>query len=324
MKNPLKYKILILCLCFFIRAQSQNLVPNGSFEIIDSCMCYYGYLFSATPWFQPSTYNGNVTNSCSSDLFNSCCVGGEVGVPSHNSGYQNPRTGNGYGGIACQVDTGSAREYIEVALDSELIGGQKYCVEFYVSLADICSIAISNIGAYFSVDSLLYSNYGVISLVPQIANSNSSVLSDKINWMKIFGVFTAQGGEKFMTIGNFLSPANTVVQNVGGSVPFAYYYIDDIFVTACDTTWIGVNEIVNQNDFTIYPNPASTTITIESIKHQVQSIRIMDVLGREVFRSSKNDVLSTKNIDVSQLLSGIYILQVQTEKGILNKKFVKE
>jgi hypothetical protein len=48
----------------------------------------------------------------------------------------------------------------------------------------------------------------------------------------------------------------------------------------------------------------------------------MDVLGQEIY------YLQTANnkteVDISHLPSGIYILQVQSESGVVSKKFVKE
>ncbi len=325
-------KILILAAAIFNKnSSSQNLIPNYSFESYSICPPSGNALYYALPWFQPQTYNGNVTNSCSTELFNTCAGSSTfgVGVPLNTLGYQLPRTGNGYAGFFAYADTVNTREYLEVELDSVLRAGQKYCVEFYVSLADSTGIAVSNIGAYFSNDSLLDSTYYAIDyVVPQVENSAWNILNDKINWMKIFGVFTAQGGEKFMTIGNFHKPSNTNFQNVSGTnmLPnYAYYYIDDISVTACDTTWIGINEVVKkEDDFKIYPNPATSTITIESTNTEVQSIKIVDVLGREVIERTKNEVLSIKNIDVSQLPSGMYIIQLQSKNGVVSKKLVKE
>jgi len=83
-----------------------------------------------------------------------------------------------------------------------------------------------------------------------------------------------------------------------------------------------VNEVFNHNNITIYPNPATSTITVESKIKEVQSIKILDVLGREIYylQTSNNKT----EIDVSQLPSGIYILQVQSKNGVVSKKFVKE
>jgi uncharacterized delta-60 repeat protein len=96
----------------------------------------------------------------------------------------------------------------------------------------------------------------------------------------------------------------------------------DIVLARYNPTLVGVNEMVTQNDFIIYPNPASSTIAVESIKYQVQSIRIMDVLGQEIYYLQT--VNNKTEIDISHLPSGIYILQVQSESGVVSKKFVKE
>ena len=86
---------------------------------------------------------------------------------------------------------------------------------------------------------------------------------------------------------------------------------------------VGVEELMNEDlGFLIYPNPASSSITIESIKHQVQSIRIMDILGQEIYYLQTTN--NKTEIDVSQLTKGIYILQKQSKNGVLSKKFVKE
>jgi hypothetical protein len=108
----------------------------------------------------------------------------------------------------------------------------------------------------------------------------------------------------------------------GDSVNFIAKWTGGNYVDTCGHIVSGINEITNQNDFIIYPNPASSTIIIESSKYQVQSIRIMDVLGQEIY------YLQTANnkteVDISHLPSGIYILQVQSKSGVVSKKFVKE
>jgi len=74
--------------------------------------------------------------------------------------------------------------------------------------------------------------------------------------------------------------------------------------------------------FDIYPNPATSTITVESKIKEVQSIKMVDVLGREIYYLPiQNNKIE---IDVSHLPSGIYILQLQSKNGVVSKKFVKE
>ena len=150
----------LICLVFIlnlfqcISLNSQNLVPNCSFEITTSC-AGYGKIYYAAPWFQPNIYSGNTTNSSSSDMFASCAPSfSGVSVPSNSDGYQYARTGSVYVGIYCFRTTNS-REYIEVPLLDTLISNHNYCVEYYVSYANNWGTVISNMGAYFSHDSVM-------------------------------------------------------------------------------------------------------------------------------------------------------------------------
>ena len=134
------YKITIFILLtypYFVRGQV-NLVPNPSFEVYDTCPNGFSAIWYADNWFQPNNYWGSVTNSGSSDLWNSCnnLILPGYGVPTNWGGYQHPRTGNGYAAIAilCIDSVNTFREYIEVRLDSPLIRNYNYCVSFYASL----------------------------------------------------------------------------------------------------------------------------------------------------------------------------------------------
>lgn len=82
---------------------------------------------------------------------------------------------------------------------------------------------------------------------------------------------------------------------------------------------VGVNEYSNNNQITIYPNPATSQLTLNTTE-QINSVNIIDITGKTV----KTIVPNSNTIDVSELVKGIYFLQVQTDKGIANSKFIKE
>ncbi len=321
-------KLLLVthCLILVLFTKAQNLVPNPSFENITSCPYGSGGISLAPPWFQPATFQGNTTNSSSSDLYDTCVNSASMGVPLNILGYQQPRTGHGYAGVILHSDTINYHEYIEVPLLSVLIANKKYCIEFYVSLADSSMKAISNIGAYFSVDSVLDNSIlqqpTINYVTPQIENPTTNILSDKTNWTLISGDFIASGGEKFMTIGNFYSPSSTISQNVsGGSANFAinaYYFIDDVSVIYCDPSEV---QEMGKGDINISPNPATNQFTIENSQLRINVIHIYNVLGEEVLERIVN---SEKAIDVSTWNAGVYFLELETEKGKLRKKLVKQ
>lgn len=85
--------------------------------------------------------------------------------------------------------------------------------------------------AYFSPDTPTCSGgFCLLQYVPQISNPSGNVLSDTVNWTLISGSFTAAGGERFITIGNFLPDSLITIDSFPvWTYPDAYYYIDDVF-----------------------------------------------------------------------------------------------
>jgi gliding motility-associated-like protein len=243
----MRYVFVFCSMFFFVKTEAQNLVPNWSFENYSLCPDNSSQLNRTLSWFSPSLGTP--------DYFNDCNNPGNFGVPFNVWGYyQLAHTGNAYAG--CQfggnVPPLNFREYIEVQLSDSLIDGKSYCVSFYISLGNYCSMAISNVGCYLSQNSITSSNIYALPVIPQIENPIGNYLSDTLNWMKISGIFIAAGGEQFITIGNFHDDASTdstsLYQTVNGR--YYYYYIDDVSVIRCeDTLPITENNLYVPNAF---------------------------------------------------------------------------
>ena len=66
-------------------------------------------------------------------------------------------------------------------------------------------------------------------------------------------------------------------------------------------------------------------LRIECTSEQVNKIEIYDVYGRNIYLYPRSLVhSSTASIDISHLQSGIYLVKLETDKGAVAKKFVKE
>jgi hypothetical protein len=88
---------------------------------------------------------------------------------------------------------------------------------------------------------------------------------------------------------------------------------------------VGLTEVVKQNDFALFPNPARSVITISSTINGIVKINyeIVDVLGKVVLQNENTD--SDKfSININDLNSGIYFLRLQVNNSVVVKKFVKE
>jgi hypothetical protein len=67
-------------------------------------------------------------------------------------------------------------------------------------------------------------------------NYGNPIITDTANWVKISGIYKAQGGEKYITIGNFFADSNTkIVVTSPTGVPQAAYLLDDVSVIPLDS-----------------------------------------------------------------------------------------
>src|ERR1035437_7061145 len=81
--------IIIAFLIFWGGIKGQNIVPNPSFEIHDSCPTGVTQIDRSTGW---------CSYGQTPDYFNSC-NNNQVSVPGNYAGYQNALTGNAYSGF---------------------------------------------------------------------------------------------------------------------------------------------------------------------------------------------------------------------------------
>ncbi|MFV0541100.1 MAG: T9SS type A sorting domain-containing protein [Aestuariibaculum sp.] len=81
-----------------------------------------------------------------------------------------------------------------------------------------------------------------------------------------------------------------------------------------NSTTLSVEEVL-QKSIKIYPNPASKFLTIESGLVAIESVSIVNILGKHI--------LSTKNyskINVEHLAGGLYFISIKTDKETIVKK----
>ena len=82
-----------------------------------------------------------------------------------------------------------------------------------------------------------------------------------------------------------------------------------------------VKEVGEKIDLLVYPNPATTSITLTLQKGEGKAT-IYNMLG-EILLTTKIIQLQTE-IDIGNLPKGLYFVEVESYKGIMRKKFVKE
>jgi len=104
---------------------------------------------------------------------------------------------------------------------------------------------------------------------------------------------------------------------------------------SCDDSTVSVLETETPVQFQIFPNPASSEVTVYSkqpallpegaARYSIKQISIYNMLGKKFLSiSNSDDVKEQLTIDVSDIPSGIYFIKVTTEKGTSVQKFIKQ
>lgn len=69
----------------------------------------------------------------------------------------------------------------------------------------------------------------------------------------------------------------------------------------------------------IYPNPVSTTFSVDAPQLDISEIAVCNTVGQQVQNISQG----FDKVDVSNLASGIYLLKINTSQGIVVRKIIK-
>jgi hypothetical protein len=199
---------------------------------------------------------------------------------------------------------------------------------------DLRSDAMGNLYVLgsFAEDSIWMGNKMLYNTNPETATLDAFMVKlnyrNSIIWSTSFGsndrddpVFTVTPTGTIVTAGAFrgdniaFGPLNVFNSD---------YPNTDIFLASTDGL-VGINDLNFNNEIFLYPNPAGEQINIrfnESLNSKI-TLSVVNLLGETVIQNHYSN-LSEATIDISQLKSGMYILQIRNEKGMLSKKFVKQ
>lgn len=311
----MKLSFGILVLLPLLVLGQQNLVSNGGFEEYTVCPWTIGQLELATGWI-------NTGGGGTPDLFNECAISGQsVGVPINTPGNQYAHSQFGYAGFYALSDVltyPNMREYLQTELIEPLGASTTYEVILHLSLAERSKYAISGIGIHFSDTIVERENGIVLDLEPQIKSPEWTILNDKVGWVEIRDTFYSRfGGERWMIIGNFqydsLSQI-TYVDSIENTLNRSYYYIDDVSVIALDSMPNGVEEVSDEaNGFSVYPNPNNGRMMVNYhiSDGETATLVIYNMIGELVFERSLNSSSNLMEIDVANISSGVYMLDIQ-------------
>jgi len=250
------------------------------------------------------------------------------GVPCNTDGCQQAATGNAYCGMGhtFMVNPTGIREYIGSELLSSLVVGQKYYISMKVCFAghaNIIRTASNKIGVKFSTVKYSLSNPAPTDNTASFYSD--SIITDTVNWTLIKGSFVADSNYTKIIIGNFFDNAHTDTINVYGTPGVSTYLIDDICVSTdsltCYST-VGINEIRNEEELILFPNPFSNKMNITVKRNEFVEVSLYDVTSRKIFNQSFTNSVA---INTEQLAKGIYLYEVRNKNGVIKQgKVVKD
>ncbi|MEZ4801047.1 MAG: T9SS type A sorting domain-containing protein [Flavobacteriales bacterium] len=307
-----KISLIVISVFIFTALQSQNLIPNPSFE--ESCEEFSlgNGNFGARYW-----YNANAGTF---DYYTNAGDAGNCGDSEVNSStwqdfneYQVPQEGSRMVGGIMYCNSFCIREMIQCKLLQPLEADRPYCFSMYVCMSGMYDFTCNGVGMALSNDSLTdYSHPCNIDLELLIQYPDGAVLNDTMNWYFLSGNFIANGGERYLTLGNHRSDAQTTIGGFNGStnLPYSYYYFDNLVLEQCtETATLNLYE----TSISVFPNPTSDKWRINGVD-SFALWEVYDLSGRLVLTGVGREVESTG------LQAGAYFLKL----GDRNIKLIKQ
>jgi hypothetical protein len=311
----------IIYLIYFFTSQfccAQNLVLNSSFEDTISCPTTLGQISLSQNWFNPNDNTPDFFHECNTSSWPNL-----PDIPGNFWGYQLAHFGMAFGGGGANYSA-NGREYLTGELIDTLIKDIVYKVSFYFSLADSVKFTTDRIGAYLH-DTIIYqNNLFYLPFQPQIENPQGNFIADKTSWNLVEGLYMAQGGEKYITIGNFYP--DSLTDTIGlNNLPISpknknatYFYIDDVYVGKYE------EPIFEENNLIVSPNPASDFLIVNyELKENDAWLEIYNAIGQLVKREFMPGHNGSLNISTQSLENGMYFGSIfQNEKRLVTKKLM--
>jgi len=285
---------------------AQNLVPNPSFELTTSdCLPYPGL----QGWYSP--------NLATPDLFTvevETCWVHLTDQMMQELGFIAPLTGNNMVGLYCALSSTSnvqSRDYLTCRLTESLVQGEVYRASFLTFRRSTSNFAIDQIGVHFSTDSLFFDIPDMLPVSPQWESNTLHSTSDE--WTSYEFLYTASGGEQFLTFGCFRDYDEMQVINLQTSSKdwnAAYYVFDDFSVES-------VVGITSSDSKSI--NISVTEYGINVVTKEKGTLRISNLQGQEILNEPL--AIGENVILFSPKAPGVYFATVYSDKKSSSLRF---
>lgn len=286
----------------------ENLILNGDFEEYWTCPDNLSQIERCKNVYNPITNNPPFFVS-TPDYFNSCDLSSNnVSIPTNALGFQEAESGSGYLGFFMYKTLNSYyHEYIQLELSTSLIESMTYKFSIYVNVSNNYEYITNNIQFKFVEDNISYNVF--LNEIMNADYKNTTIIDDSLAWTKLEFEYLAEGGEKFLIIGNFDNPINTsyiflydlIGINNGEST---YLYFDNASLVEIDIP------IQYPNVFTPNGDSVNDYFSILQGEEQVDELYILNRWGNVVYESESNFNWDGKDKNGNELTEGVYFVKV--------------
>lgn len=170
-------------------------------------------------------------------------------------------------------------------------------------------------GSNYNVSARLHDSYNSGNGNTYSVDALFSYSTDLVNWSSAFDdvigytIGITNGGELYFRVAPYFAGET-------GS------YLLQMNVEKTNNP-VGIIETAEQNLVNLYPNPASERITLSS-ESSVEQLKLYNNLGKEIQVSYSDINSNKKQIDISNLSTGVYILKGKTNGKTFTEKLIKE
>jgi hypothetical protein len=88
------------------------------------------------------------------------------------------------------------------------------------------------------------------------------------------------------------------------------------------SAFLSNNNFDISSNFKIYPNPATSNVTIDLVSLDNSNVEIYDINGRKLFTQKLNN--NSNNVNIDNLAAGVYMFKVTSVQGSATSKVIKQ
>lgn len=206
-----------------------SLVVDGGFEQKKFCPSDFNQqrLRTLEMWEQPT--------EGTPDHFAECGPSSGAGVPMNRFGREEGLEGEAYAGLVLfSRAKWKYREYLSTPLKRALAPGEWVCISLWYSAAEQAGVVADGLGVLLGPERPSGERDFIVEATPQMRNPTGHFLETTEGWVNLSDAVQAEGGERWLTLGNFDPKGRTRIalsaQAPRDATDWAYVYIDGVEV----------------------------------------------------------------------------------------------